>query len=73
MDQKLLETVADIAYILGRNNYFSGDSRADVGEIIFYAEDFESKNTDWSKEDYISKIESFATNKINELRSLNNY
>jgi len=72
--QKLLETVADISYIFGKSGYFSGDSRADIQEVIYWAKYFEikNKNTDWSKEDYILEIEKFSSNKITELRSLNN-
>lgn len=71
-NMKLLETVADFSYILGRSGYFSGDSRADIQEVIHWAKVFETKNrnTDWSKNDYIS--EKYTANKITELRSLYN-
>ncbi|RLD09299.1 MAG: hypothetical protein DRI44_08815 [Chlamydiae bacterium] len=73
-NQKLLETIADFAYISGRNNYFSGDSRADIQEIIYWAKDFEKKNekTDWSCADYISEIEQYTVDKIKELCDLYN-
>lgn len=72
--ENLIETVADFSYILGRSGYFSGDSRADIQEVIYWAKDFEIRNinTDWDKEDYISKIEKYTSDKICELRSLNN-
>lgn len=46
--QKLLETLADIAYIAGESKYFTGDSRADVNEFILWAREFEAhhRNTD---------------------------
>jgi len=71
-NQKLLETIADFAYISGRNDYFSGDSRADIQEIICWAKDFEKKNekTNWNIADYISEIEQYTHNKINELCDL---
>ena len=71
-NQKLLETIADFAYISGRDNYFSGDSRTDIQEIIYWAKDFEKKNekTNWNNADYISEIEQYTVNKINELRAL---
>jgi len=73
-NQKLLETIADFAYISGRNNYFSGDSRADIQEIIYWAKDFEKKNenTNWDEVDYISEIEQYTVDKIKELRDLYN-
>lgn len=74
ISQKLLETVADFSYLLGRSGYFSGDSRADIQEVIYWAEDFEkrNKNTDWSEVDYITEIERFTYSKIKELRSMYN-
>jgi len=72
-DIKLLEIVVDFAYIMGRNGYFSGDSRADIQEVIYWAREFEKKNrnTDWNEADYISEIEKYSEDKINELRLLN--
>ena len=69
MDNKrLLETVADISYIAGQTQYFSGDSRRDILEIIFWAKEFEEihKNTNWDFEDYIMTINGFAINKLKE-------
>ena len=71
INEKLLETVADIAYIFGNNSYFSGDSRADIQDIIYYAIEFEKQKHNWSKEDYISLIENYSNKIINELHSLN--
>lgn len=70
MNVKLLETVADIAYFFGTQGYFSGDSRADVQEIIFLAKEFESQQHDWEKEDYIMSIDDYSTKKLKELRAL---
>lgn len=69
MNEKLLETVADIAYIFGEKGYFSGDSRADIQEIIFLAKKFESLNHDWYTDDYLTQINKFSSLKIEELRS----
>jgi len=65
---KLLQSIADISYIAGYNRHFSGDSRADISEYIFWATEFEEihKNTDWDDEDYILAIEKFANQKISE-------
>ena len=73
-NQKLLETVADIAYILGRNNCFSGNSRADIQDILFWAKEFEKEhdNTELDKNDYISEIEQYSYRKINEFRYMYN-
>jgi hypothetical protein len=71
MDEKLIETVADIAYIFGSQGYFSGDSRADIQEVIFFAKEFEKQNNDWEKEDYLRLITEYSNSKLQELRSLN--
>lgn len=65
-NEKLLETVADIAYQAGQLKYFSGDSRADVSEFIQWASQFEKENqkTDWGKNDYLLAIENFTSKKI---------
>ena len=64
---KLLETIADIAYIAGYRKYSSGDSRLDASLFLAWANEFEKLNkiTDWDQADYISRIEEFAENKIN--------
>jgi len=71
MDEKLIETVADIAYIFGSQGYFSGDSRADIQEVIYLAKEFEKQNNDWEKVDYLNLIHDFSYSKLQELRSLN--
>lgn len=67
ISQKLLETLADISYIAGYEKYYSGDSRADIREYIWWAEEFERihANTNWDKLDYILTIDAFTENKIN--------
>jgi hypothetical protein len=54
-NRKLLETVADIAFIAGSSDYYSGDSRADISAFIWWAEEFEQShvNIDWGDEDYM--------------------
>jgi hypothetical protein len=65
---KLLETVADISYIAGYEKHYSGNSRFDISEYIYWAKEFEqiNKNTDWDYEDYMLAIEQFATEKIKQ-------
>lgn len=65
-NQKLLETVADIAYIAGEMKFYSGDSRADVSELIYWASEFEKRNskTNWDEVNYILAIQEFAKEKI---------
>lgn len=67
-NRKLLETVADIAFIAGSSNYYSGDSRADISTFIWWAEEFEQShvNTDWHDEDYMLAIEEFTIGRIEE-------
>ena len=64
--RKILETLADIAYIAGDMKYFSGDSRADINCFIYWATEFEKMNrkTDWDEVDYILAIEAFTESKI---------
>lgn len=71
MDEKFIETVADIAYIFGSQGYFSGDSRADIQEVIYLAKEFEKQNKDWERVDYLSLINDYSNSKLQELRSLN--
>ena len=63
---KILETIADIAYIAGYHKYYSGDSRLDASLFIEWANEFEKmhKNKDWEQAGYISLIEEFTENKI---------
>jgi len=67
-DRKILEAVADIAYTAGHKKYTSGDSRQDISDFIWWAEEFEKihLNTDWGYEDYILKIDEFTRQKIRE-------
>lgn len=71
MNKKLLETVADIAYSAGEVGYFSGDSRADISEFIYWAKLFEKqhKNTDWDQVDYILTMQEFVDEKLKEAMS----
>ena len=69
MNEKLLETVADIAYIFGEKGYFTGDSRADIQEIIFLAKKFENLNHDWNTDDYLIEVNKFSYSKLEELHS----
>lgn len=71
MDERLIETVADIAYIFGSQGYFSGDSRADIQEVIYLAKEFEKQNSDWEKVDYLNLIHDYSYSKLQELHSLN--
>lgn len=63
---KLLEALADIAYIAGQRGFFSGDSREDIAEFISWAKEFEALNedTDWDETDYQQAIEAFMDNKL---------
>jgi hypothetical protein len=65
-NQKLMEVVADISFIAGEMEYFSGNSRADVSNFIFWAKQFQQHHakTDWDEVDYILEIQEFAIKKI---------
>jgi hypothetical protein len=65
--RRLLEAVADIAFIAGANHYHSGDSRQDTDLFIKGAFEFEKKrkvdekrNETYDGEDYMTAIERFA-------------
>lgn len=65
MNTKLLEALADIAYLAGQHYYYSGDSRDDMQTFIFAAQVFETKyaNVDWNSPespDYMETIEAFT-------------
>lgn len=66
MDNKLLEAVADISYYAGQKGYFSGNSREDILNFIWWAKEFQHfhKDTDWNSTDYILMIEAFAQDKL---------
>jgi hypothetical protein len=63
---KLLETIADIAYLAGERKFYSGDSRADVSEFIRWAGEFEKVNsgTNWDEQDYILSVTNFTEEKL---------
>ena len=63
-----MQAVADISYIAGYEKHYSGNSRFDISEYIWWAKEFEQihKKTDWDNEDYMLAIEQFATEKIKQ-------
>jgi hypothetical protein len=63
---KLLEALADIAYLAGQKGFFSGDSREDIAEFIGWAKEFEAvhEDTNWDDIDYHDAIEAFTLNKL---------
>lgn len=65
---KLLQAVADISYIAGYEKHYSGNSRFDISEYIWWAKEFEQihKKTDWGNEDYMLAIEQYANDKIKQ-------
>jgi hypothetical protein len=69
---RLLETVADIAFLAGLRTYHSGDSRADVQQFIAWANEFEKLRTitdgveSYGGENYMIAIEKFAYDKIKQ-------
>lgn len=65
-NQKMLEIIADIAYMAGEMKFYSGDSRADVSELIYWASEFEKRNskTNWDEVNYILSIQKFAEEKM---------
>jgi hypothetical protein len=65
-DNKLLEALADIAYLAGQKGFFSGDSRNDINEFITWAKEFEAvhEDTNWDEVDYLTAIEAFTENKL---------
>ncbi|WP_346238817.1 hypothetical protein ABDK00_005210 [Niabella insulamsoli] len=66
MDNKLLETLADISYLAGQKRYYSGDSREDIATFIWWAKEFVAfhRDTDWDRTDYILTIEAHTDDKI---------
>ena len=65
-DNRLLEALADIAYLAGQKGFFSGDSRNDIAEFIIWAKEFEEihDETDWDEVDYMDTLEAFTLNKL---------
>lgn len=71
---RLMETVADIAFIAGEHHYFSGDSREDINMFIYLAKRFEEKfpPSVWEEEqlDYIEEITNFTIDELNLVNPL---
>ena len=75
-DTRLLETVADIAWLAGRVRHHRGDSREDVQTYVSWAREFEAGRTvlpdgteqypgEPGQQEYLSAIETFTTAKLN--------
>lgn len=66
MTNKLLETLADIAYQAGQQGYYTGDSRADVNSFIHWAREFEKRHacTDWDIKNYMLEIGQYVAAKL---------
>lgn len=69
--KRLLETVAEIAYIAGTKGHYSGDSRRDISDFIAWAMEFETHrredavgNETYFDKDYMTAIEEFANKKL---------
>jgi len=70
---RLLEAVADIAFLAGAQRYHSGDSREDVAQFIAWAREFEPRREvsddgeeTYDGEDYMTAIEEFSVSKFKE-------
>lgn len=65
-DNKLFESIADIAFIAGQKGFFSGDSRADIDQFICWAKEFEDihEDTNWDDIDYKDTVEAFTNTKL---------
>lgn len=65
-DNKLFESIADIAFMAGQRGFCSGDSRSDVAEFIKWGKEFEDthEDTDWDELDYLETIEAFLNTKL---------
>lgn len=65
-DNKLFESIADIAFMAGQRGFCSGDSRSDVAEFIKWGKEFEDihEDTDWDEVDYLETIEAFMNTKL---------
>ncbi|MGC3979026.1 MAG: hypothetical protein QM751_12870 [Paludibacteraceae bacterium] len=63
---KIFETIADISYIAGYMNYYSGNSRFDIREFLSWAKEFEKihAKTNWDEQDYMLVVERFTNEKI---------
>lgn len=70
-NQKLIETVAHIAYIAGTKQYYSGDCWEDIHQFIDWAEDFEricAKFPEDESRDYLIELENYTEQMIKEVR-----
>jgi len=65
-NHRIFEIIADISYMAGYNNHYSGDSRFDVRMYISWAKEFEKiqANTNWDQNDYLIAVEKFTNEKI---------
>ena len=65
-NHRIFETIADISYMAGYNNHYSGNSRFDVRRYISWAKEFEKiqANTNWDQNDYLIAVEKFTNEKI---------
>lgn len=70
---RLLEAVADIAFLAGAQRYHSGDSREDVAQFIAWAREFEPRREvstageeTYDGQDYMTAIEEFSVSKFKE-------
>jgi len=63
---KIFEAIADISYIAGYKNHYSGNSRFDIRQYICWAQEFETihAKTNWEDQDYMLAVESFTNEKI---------
>lgn len=72
-ETRLLEAVADIAFLAGAQRYHSGDSREDVSQFIAWAREFETRREvsddgeeTYNGENYMIAIEEFSVSKFRE-------
>jgi len=72
-ETRLLEAVADIAFLAGAQRYRSGDSRKDVSQFIAWAREFETRREvsddgeeTYNGENYMIAIEEFSVSKFKE-------
>ena len=71
----LLTSVADIAFNAATLGFFSGNSREDNANFIWWAKEFEKehKDTDWETTDldYVIEIDRFSAKKMLEYKKAN--
>lgn len=70
--RKLMEAVADIAFVAGGYRHYSGDSRKDISDYIQWAIEFESLakeepdgSVTYNGKEYMEAVEWFALDKVN--------